>query len=173
MTMTLHIYMPRWFQWTWFGLNPPSRCWVIVSAKFRLGKRTGQMDRNNSIVPYFLSVWDNKQHLCIMYMKSENNWLNMTAKMIPTFCATVQPCLEYLDSWDKRSGTNPWDWRSVQTRSCTGCHSPSWLFRRYWLRPSEESLRSTTILLPYSSGLYASWPTLRSFTTTSADLELK
>ena len=35
MTMTLHIYRPRQFQWTWFGVNQPSVCWVLVSARFQ------------------------------------------------------------------------------------------------------------------------------------------
>ena len=35
LNMTLHIYRPRQqFQWTWFGVNLPSGCWVMVSAKF-------------------------------------------------------------------------------------------------------------------------------------------
>ena len=34
MTMTLHIYRPRQFQWTWFGVNRPSGCWVPVSPRF-------------------------------------------------------------------------------------------------------------------------------------------
>ena len=35
MTMTLHIYRPRRFQWTWFGLNRPSDYWVSASARFQ------------------------------------------------------------------------------------------------------------------------------------------
>ena len=34
MTMTSHIYRPMWFRWTWFGVNQPTGCWVLVSAKF-------------------------------------------------------------------------------------------------------------------------------------------
>ena len=34
MTMTLHIYMPRWFKWTWFRVNPPGGCWVVPPASF-------------------------------------------------------------------------------------------------------------------------------------------
>ena len=35
MTTTLHIYMPEWFQGTWFGVNQPSGCWVLASARFQ------------------------------------------------------------------------------------------------------------------------------------------
>ena len=35
MTMTLHIYRPGWFQWTWFGVNPPSGCRVPASTMFQ------------------------------------------------------------------------------------------------------------------------------------------
>ena len=35
MTMTLHIYRPRQFIWTWFGVNPPSGYWVPASARFQ------------------------------------------------------------------------------------------------------------------------------------------
>ena len=35
MTITLHIYRPRRFQWTWFGVNGPKGCWVPASAKFQ------------------------------------------------------------------------------------------------------------------------------------------
>ena len=34
MTMTLHIYRLRWFQWTWFQVNRPSGCWVTASTIF-------------------------------------------------------------------------------------------------------------------------------------------
>ena len=34
MTMMLHICRPRWFQWTWFGVNQPSGCWIAASIKF-------------------------------------------------------------------------------------------------------------------------------------------
>ena len=32
--ITLHIYKPRWFQFTWFKVNQPSGCWVLASARF-------------------------------------------------------------------------------------------------------------------------------------------
>ena len=35
MTLTLHIYRLRWFQWTWFHINRPSSCWVPTSARFQ------------------------------------------------------------------------------------------------------------------------------------------
>ena len=35
MTRMLHIYRPRRFQRTWFGVNRPSGCWVPASAKFQ------------------------------------------------------------------------------------------------------------------------------------------
>ena len=35
-TMTLHIYRPRQFQWTWPGVNPAIGCRFLVSAKFGL-----------------------------------------------------------------------------------------------------------------------------------------
>ena len=35
MTMTLHIYRPIWFHWTWFGVNRPSGCRVPASARFQ------------------------------------------------------------------------------------------------------------------------------------------
>ena len=31
--ITLNIYKPIRFQWTWFGMNPPNGCWVTGSAK--------------------------------------------------------------------------------------------------------------------------------------------
>ena len=31
----LHIYMPRRFQWTWFGMHRPIGCWVMASARFQ------------------------------------------------------------------------------------------------------------------------------------------
>ena len=34
MTMTLHIYRPRQFKCTWFGVNRPSGCRVPASARF-------------------------------------------------------------------------------------------------------------------------------------------
>ena len=33
--MMLHIYRPRRFQWTWFGVNQPSGCGVPASARFQ------------------------------------------------------------------------------------------------------------------------------------------
>ena len=42
MTMILHIYRPRRFQWTWFGVNRPSGCCVIAFASF--GRTNGRMD---------------------------------------------------------------------------------------------------------------------------------
>ena len=35
MTMMLHIYRPRWFQWTWLGLNRHNDYWVSASARFQ------------------------------------------------------------------------------------------------------------------------------------------
>ena len=35
MTKMLHIYRPRWFQRTWFGVNRPSSCRVPASARFQ------------------------------------------------------------------------------------------------------------------------------------------
>ena len=35
MIMTFHIYWPRRFHRTWFGVNRPSGCWVPVSARFQ------------------------------------------------------------------------------------------------------------------------------------------
>ena len=35
MAMTLHIYMLKRFQRTWFGVNRPSVCWVPVSRRFQ------------------------------------------------------------------------------------------------------------------------------------------
>ena len=32
-TMRLHFYRPRLFQWTSFGVNWPSDCWVLASAR--------------------------------------------------------------------------------------------------------------------------------------------
>ena len=34
-TMTLHTYRPRRFQWAWFGVNCPSNCGVPASAIFQ------------------------------------------------------------------------------------------------------------------------------------------
>ena len=34
-TIMLHIYRPRRFQRTWFGVNLPSGCWVLASAWFQ------------------------------------------------------------------------------------------------------------------------------------------
>ena len=31
----LHAYRPRHVQWTWFGMNRPSGCWVLASARFQ------------------------------------------------------------------------------------------------------------------------------------------
>ena len=31
----LHIYRPRRFQWTWFGVNPPGGCWIPASARIQ------------------------------------------------------------------------------------------------------------------------------------------
>ena len=31
--LTLHIYMPKQFQWTWFGVNPPGDCWFFGVRK--------------------------------------------------------------------------------------------------------------------------------------------
>ena len=35
MSMMLHIYRLRWFQWTWFQVNRPSGLWVPASARFQ------------------------------------------------------------------------------------------------------------------------------------------
>ena len=35
MAMTLHIYRPRPFQWTWFGVKQPHGCCVLVSTRFQ------------------------------------------------------------------------------------------------------------------------------------------
>ena len=35
MTKALHIYRPKRLQWTWFGVNPPSSCWVPASIRFQ------------------------------------------------------------------------------------------------------------------------------------------
>ena len=54
MSMTLHIYRPRRFQWTWFGENRPSGCWVAVSAKFCPDRQTNERtDGDNAIAPHF------------------------------------------------------------------------------------------------------------------------
>ena len=29
------MYRPIWLQWTWFGVNRPDGCWVLVSAMFQ------------------------------------------------------------------------------------------------------------------------------------------
>ena len=54
-TIIFQIYRPRWFQWTWFGVNWPSGCWVMALANLGLVKRwiNGWMDGDNSIVPVF------------------------------------------------------------------------------------------------------------------------
>ena len=49
MTMTLHTYRPRWFQWTWFGVHRPSGCWVMASANF--GRTNGRRALHNP--PFF------------------------------------------------------------------------------------------------------------------------
>ena len=36
MTIKLHIYRPRRFRRTWFGVNRPSGCWVLASTIFQL-----------------------------------------------------------------------------------------------------------------------------------------
>ena len=70
MTMTLHTYRPRKFQWTWFGVNGPSDCWVMASTNFgwlvagRPNEWTNErMDRDHFIVPFFPSerAGDKKQ----------------------------------------------------------------------------------------------------------------
>ena len=35
MTMILHTYRQRQFQWTWFRVNQPSGCWGLASTKFQ------------------------------------------------------------------------------------------------------------------------------------------
>ena len=39
-TMTLHIYRTRWFQWTGFRVNRPSGYWFMACAKFGPDERT-------------------------------------------------------------------------------------------------------------------------------------
>ena len=34
-TMMMHIYRPRRFQWTWFWVNGPCECWVPASTRFQ------------------------------------------------------------------------------------------------------------------------------------------
>ena len=58
MTKMLHIYRPRQFQWTWFGVNRPSGYLVMASANFGLDERTDgrtdeRTDGKHSIVPLF------------------------------------------------------------------------------------------------------------------------
>ena len=56
MTMMLHIYRPRWFQWTWFGVNRLSGCWVTVSTMFCLDERMNiwtDRRRQFHIPPFF------------------------------------------------------------------------------------------------------------------------
>ena len=52
MTMTCHIYKPRQFQWTWFGMNQPDGYSVSASAKFGPDKwMGGQMNERTESIP--------------------------------------------------------------------------------------------------------------------------
>ena len=35
MAMMLHIYRPRWLQWTWFRVNQPGAFWVLSYVRFQ------------------------------------------------------------------------------------------------------------------------------------------
>ena len=63
MIIALQTYRPRGFQWTWFGVNWPSGCWVVASPSFLPDERPAsqpaeQMDRQtggeHSSVHFFL-----------------------------------------------------------------------------------------------------------------------
>ena len=55
MTKMLHIYRPRQFQWTWFGMNRPSGYWVTASAKFGPDERPEGRTNGRRAVPLFFS----------------------------------------------------------------------------------------------------------------------
>ena len=54
MAMTLAIYRPRQLQWTWFGMNRPNVCWVMVSTSFSWTNGRTNRWRQFHIPPFFL-----------------------------------------------------------------------------------------------------------------------
>ena len=67
MTITLHMYKPIRFQWTWSGVNQPTGYWVMASAKFGTDERTnGQTDREHSKVPPFF-LWKGWETINYIY----------------------------------------------------------------------------------------------------------
>ena len=65
MTMSLHIYRPRQFQWAWFGVNRPSGCGFVTYAKFQEPLSHSLMLMGKPIMP----SWANDHHVVFVQAK--------------------------------------------------------------------------------------------------------